>query len=376
MVDLAGGSLGASSSSGPLHRAVQHREPADGYRHGDEPGRSHRDGYCDDYALSADHGECDSGQRQSLWRGNATVFGDRLQCNEYYGDLDCIRRRQHQLIRTVYRACDDYEPADRDDHTHGDQPGERFRVSASATVTLYPPIAVNVTPMTASAYANGTIQLLANVTNTSNTGVTWTLSGAGSISSSGLYTAPASVTSQQAVTITATSLYAIASVSSSATITLYPPITVAVGPATATLYPSATQQFSATVSNTSNTAVTWTVSGPGSIDSTGLYAAPATITSQQTVTVTATGQADTSVSGGATVTLLPPVAVSVTPATATLSANQTQAFTATVINTGNTAVTWTISPLGTGSISAAGAYTAPAAISSAQTVTVYGDQLG
>lgn len=242
-------------------------------------------------------------------------------------------------------------------------------VSSSATITLYPPIAVSVTPTMSVDYANGTIQLSASVSNTSNTGVTWTLSGPGSISSSGLYTAPTSVTSQQTVTITATS-QANPSVSSSVTITLYPPVAVVVSPTTATLNANETQQFSATVSNTTNTAVTWTISGPGSIDATGLYTAPATITNQQTVTVMATSQANSSVSGTATVTLLPPVAVSVTPATATLTASQTQAFAAAVTNTSNTAVIWTISPTGVGTIDSTGLYTAPSSISAQQTVTV------
>ena len=68
---------------------------------------------------------------------------------------------------------------------------------------------------------------------------------------------------------------------------------------------------------------------------------------------------------------MPPVAVSVTPASATLSdGSQQQQFTANVINAINTAVTWTISPSGAGTISATGLYAAPANIASQQTVTV------
>jgi RHS repeat-associated protein len=241
--------------------------------------------------------------------------------------------------------------------------------TATATITLYPPVAVSLTPTTSIDYANGTIQLSATVSNTSNTGVTWTLSGPGNISSSGLYTAPASVATQQNVTITATS-QANPSASSSVTITLYPPITVSVNPATASVYSNGTQQFSATVSNATNTAVTWTVSGAGSISSSGLYTAPATIANQQTVTITATSQANSSASGTAIVMLLPPIAVSVTPTTATLTASQTQAFAATVANTSNSAVTWTISPMGVGTIDSTGLYTAPSSIAAQQTVTV------
>ena len=85
-------------------------------------------------------------------------------------------------------------------------------------------------------------------------------------------------------------------------------ITVSVSPSTASLFAGQTQQFTATVENTGNTAVTWTISpsSAGSISSSGLYTAPSSITAQQTVTVTATSQADNTKTGTATITLLPP----------------------------------------------------------------------
>jgi hypothetical protein len=70
-------------------------------------------------------------------------------------------------------------------------------------------------------------------------------------------------------------------------------------------------QFSATVAGTSNTAVNWTVSPSlGTITSNGLYTPPypGTISSSQTVTITATSLADTTKSATATVTLNPFVA--------------------------------------------------------------------
>jgi len=65
----------------------------------------------------------------------------------------------------------------------------------------------------------------------------------------------------------------------------------------------------------------------------------------------------------------PPVAVSVSPTGATVFANdtadnwppQTASFTATVTNTSNTAVNWTVTPATAGTITAAGVYTAPTA---------------
>jgi RHS repeat-associated protein len=232
-------------------------------------------------------------------------------------------------------------------------------------------VAVSVSPITASLYAGQTQQFSATVTNAASTAVTWSVSGGGSISSTGLYTAPSSVTSQQTVTITATSV-AEPTISASATVTLLPPISVSVSPKTASLYGGQTEQFSASVSNTSNTAVTWAISpsGTGTINSSGLYTAPSTVASQQTVTITATSAANTSASASATVMLVPPVSVSVTPTSAALYPSQTQQFVASVANTSNTAVTWSISPSGTGSINSSGLYTAPASIAKLQNVTV------
>jgi YD repeat-containing protein len=169
-------------------------------------------------------------------------------------------------------------------------------------------VAVAVSPGTALLYGGQTQPFAAAVTGSPNTAVTWAISptGVGSISSSGLYTAPATVSSQQTVTVTATSS-ADATKSASATVTLNPPISVSVAPSTITLVPSQTAQFTATLTNTSNSAVTWTISpaGIGTVSSTGVYTAPATISSSQAVTITATSVVDTTKSGSAALTLSP-----------------------------------------------------------------------
>ena len=76
---------------------------------------------------------------------------------------------------------------------------------------------------------------------------------------------------------------------------------ISVGPSTATVSPSATQQFNANVTNAINTAVTWSLSGTGctgngcgTISPQGLYTAPSATGSPLTVTVTATSVADNS----------------------------------------------------------------------------------
>jgi hypothetical protein len=81
-------------------------------------------------------------------------------------------------------------------------------------------------------------------------------------------------------------------------------VSVSLNPASVSLKASQTQQFTATVSNTSNTAVTWSISpAVGTISASGLYTAPSSVTSQQAVTVKATSRADTTKSASATVTL-------------------------------------------------------------------------
>lgn len=87
-------------------------------------------------------------------------------------------------------------------------------------------------------------------------------------------------------------------------------VSVAISPTSVSLAGGGTQQFTSTVTGTSNTAVTWTLSGSGcsgsacgTISSTGLYTAPASVPSSLTVYPLATSTADTTKSAAATVTL-------------------------------------------------------------------------
>lgn len=87
-------------------------------------------------------------------------------------------------------------------------------------------------------------------------------------------------------------------------------VSVTVSPATASVAVGQTQQFSATVTGTSNPAVTWEVNGTvggsaatGAISASGLYTAPAAVPSNPTVSITATSVADTSKSGAAAATI-------------------------------------------------------------------------
>ena len=120
------------------------------------------------------------------------------------------------------------------------------------------------------------------------------------------------------------------------------------------------------MTGTTNTAVTWTASA-GTVSTSGLYTAPASIAAQTTATVTATSVADPTKKASATVRLMPPVVVSVTPASSTLRQGQTQQFTASMTGTLDVGVTWMASA---GTVSASGLYTAPASITAQTTATV------
>lgn len=88
------------------------------------------------------------------------------------------------------------------------------------------------------------------------------------------------------------------------------PIGISISPLSATVATGGIQQFTATVQNTNNTAVTWQVNAVtggnatlGTVSSSGLYIAPALVPNPATVTVTGVSQADATKSASAQVTI-------------------------------------------------------------------------
>jgi len=150
--------------------------------------------------------------------------------------------------------------------------------------------------------------------------------------------------------------------SSAPTPTPSPSITVTVTPNTVTLSQGTTQIFAATVTGTTNAAVTWSVqeNSGGTIDSTsGIYTAPQDSTG--TFHVVATSLSNPASMGIAAVTVqLPQLTIS--PATVTLPPNGTQTFTASTVGPANNSVTWTVQEKGGGVINGVGFYTAPNAL--------------
>jgi len=90
-------------------------------------------------------------------------------------------------------------------------------------------------------------------------------------------------------------------------------VQVALSPASLALPAKGTQQFTATLSGTSNTSVTWSATA-GSIDNNGFYTAPS-VTAPTTVVVTAKSNADSSRSASVTLTVNPVKAEPLQPKT-------------------------------------------------------------
>ena len=247
--------------------------------------------------------------------------------------------------------------------------------TASAAISLQPnpaSVAISVSPSSAALSSGQVAHFAATVNGSSNTAVTWSLSPAIGSLSSGTYTAPAVVTAQQVITVKAISV-ADPTKSATATVTLKP-VAVSLSPPTISLAAGKSAQFTATVTGASNSSVTWSLAPPVGSVTNGLYQAPATISSSQTVTITAASVADATKAAHATISLTASAAtLNVNPAFISLGASQTQQFSALssggLGGGGPVSAQWSISPA-VGSISAAGLYTAPSSVSSQQSIKV------
>ncbi len=207
-------------------------------------------------------------------------------------------------------------------------------ISRQSTITLNPappPVSVLISPQSANAQicplapcsANSLVTFTPTVSNAANTALTWEVNGLqsgnsqiGTVSASGVYTAPASVPNPAAVTVKAVSVQD-PTKSGSATVTIISPgtVAIAVNPTSAPLFAGGTQNFSATVTGSPDTAVTWTAtcsqSNCGTLTLTGnntaTYNAPPSVSSTLSVSVTATADADPTKTSSSSVTVSSPL---------------------------------------------------------------------
>ena len=262
-----------------------------------------------------------------------------------------------------------------------------------------PTVTVTIQPTSASLFLGQTQTFLATVIGSTNTNVTWQVNGvvggtasAGTISSAGLFTAPAILPSGASATVTAVS-QANPKDSASANVTLQDNIDVSVLPASATLATGAAQVFTATITGTGSpsTAVTWSVNGIAGGNSTfgtvvangsasAVYTAPTQPPTPATLNVTATSVADTSKSANASVTIVCSGTNSMSPASANVALGATQIFTASFCPAPSAAIVWDVNgiPGGNATIGTivntsadTAQYTAPTNSPSTNPVTVH-----
>lgn len=255
---------------------------------------------------------------------------------------------------------------------------------ASAVLTVQAPVAITVTPGTATMTAGTGTTFTASVSGTTNIATVWDVDGVtggnatvGTLTGTGnarTYTAPA-VAGTHSIGATS-SADPTKRASAAVTVQAAPAAAVALSPTSLTLAAGASSSFTATVSGTTNTGVTWSVDGVtggnstvGTVTGTGgtvTYTAPSTGGAR---TLVATSLADATKSASAAITVQPPpVAITMSPATSTVTGGTTGTFTATVSGTTNTATTWSVDGISGGN-SAVGTltgtgntrtYTAPA----------------
>ena len=208
--------------------------------------------------------------------------------------------------------------------------GPAFNATFTTSQPPTPPPQQTIFPSSATVSLGATQQF------TSSGATSWSAT-AGSISTSGLFTAPSTMPSSRSVTVTVTGLGG----SASAAVILEALNPQTISPSIVSLNLGATQQF------TSAGATAWTATC-GTVTTAGLYTAPSTMSSTGSDTVTATGPNG---SARAAVTLIAPVAP---PPTITGVGSNGQLplgiFTTTITGTGFTSssvATLNGTPLGT-----------------------------
>jgi hypothetical protein len=193
-------------------------------------------------------------------------------------------------------------------------------LTINATSVAFGDVVIN-TPVTQPVTLTSTGNAAVTVSGATLTGMGFTLSGPifpttlnpGQATTLNIEFDPVAVgaaTGQLTITSNS-SINGTAAIGLSGTATAPQEVAVTVTPAGASVNVGATLQFAASVSGSSDTAVTWRVSGPGcsgatcgTISSTGLYNAPVTAPSPATVTITSTSVSDTSKSASAAVTIV------------------------------------------------------------------------
>jgi hypothetical protein len=256
--------------------------------------------------------------------------------------------------------------------------------SATATVSVAPAVvAISITPPTATTYPTGMVQFKAIVTGTTDTSVSWSVvtPNGGTISNTGLYTAPTDVdfrNKQAHRREEASEKFTIQAISnadptkSATAVVTSENLLVTITPANPTVVEGQSVTFAASVTGSTNQVVNWYLnSGSGTIDQhTGVFTAGFKPGQGQVLAYT---EAENGNFGFQEFTVVPPAGISVSitpPAIQVFFGGAPVQFTATVKGTSSQAVTWSIvNSSYIGSLSATGVYTPPG-FGDPQTITV------
>src|SRR5215469_10779809 len=248
-------------------------------------------------------------------------------------------------------------------------------------------VSVSISPTSASLAPNATQQFTDTVSGSSNTSVTWSVDGVvggnsttGTISTSGLYTAPATTGSHtvKATSVADTTKSASASVmvTSSTGCTATVDRTVNICSPQPNSTDTSPVQFTAAALDNEHpiTAMKLYVNSVTKALSSGaqLSASVPLLNGTNQITIRAWDTSGSFFSSVETITVSSTgggVSVSISPTSASLAPNATQQFTDTVSGSSNTSVTWSVDGVvggnsTTGTISTSGLYTAPAATGS------------
>ena len=210
---------------------------------------------------------------------------------------------------------------------------------------------LSISPQKAALHAGNSLQFTAPAFARANADLTWLVNGvlggnsaSGTISRSGLYTAPQQVTSSAIIAVAVISRTD-PTKTGGATVVVVPaaaPVTVSVSPLVASLGPSQVQQFTATVKGTTNQTVSWFVNGNeggnssvGKISSTGTYTAPLSAPAVPSITIAARSMYDTGASATASVTVMASAAPPTGGSPITAPANNTYYVDASAGNDNN-----------------------------------------
>ncbi len=258
-----------------------------------------------------------------------------------------------------------------------------LRIDPNSGAAIQNGVNVTVTPSTATLRIGHPQTFSATVTGAAS-GVQWDVNGTpggdaivGTIDSAGQYVPPSTLPNPAVVTVRATST-AVPTASGTASVTLIPPVTltsvnrlsIANGVVSLTangagFVPGSVVWFNSVALNTtfvSATRLTATGNAPAPSPSAPVFVRVPDGDSSNVLTIAMVSTAE--------------VSVTLSPTTASLKIRKTRTFTATVLGSSNTAVTWKVNGMSggnasVGTISAAGLYSAPRTLSSAsKTVSV------